>query len=122
MTVTLGNLTFQITRAFPSKQEDYDDGVIAYFSANLVTPENIPVMALNGMQLVEDEAGNYYIRSMKRALKSGKVLSAFTFFPGAEKNEALRAKQKEVYLHLAELIKTKLVEFGHKDVEEMFPK
>lgn len=118
-TATLGNLQFVITRAFPAKAEDFADGVIAYFSANLTTDDGLPVAALNGMQLVQDEDGNYYIRTMKRSLKNGRILSAFTFYPGAEKNDALRNKQRELYNNTAELIKAKLKEFGH-EVEDMF--
>lgn len=119
MSAQLGNLNLVITRAYPPKDKDFEDGVVAYFSANLMDGDT-PVMALNGMQLVLDDSEEYYIRTMRRNLADGRVLSAFTFLPGAEKNQDLRKRQKELYNNTAELIKQKLVEFKH-DIEGLFP-
>ena len=119
MSAQIGNLSLIITRAYPPRQKDYNSGVVAYFSANLMDGE-VPVMALNGMQLVLDEDEKYYIRTMKRNLADGRVLSAFTFLPGAEKQDGLRTKQQELYEETAKLIKEKLKEFNH-DLDGLFP-
>ncbi len=117
---TIGGFSVDVTRAYPAKPDDAEDGVKAYFSANLVDNEGNVNMALNGMQLVTDLDGNFYVRTMKKTLRNGKILSAFTFFPGAVKNDALSAAQRKFYGALAQQVRETLEAFNHPDLEELF--